>query len=124
MASLPNPDEVCGLYLIQYEVYYKRLDPKSEGKISGMDAAKFLKNSGLSNELLGKIWALSDPRGTGHLDRKGLFVACKLVALAQDRQDVMVCNLRNECPAPNFGAETYEVYYKRPPVSQFLGKEI
>ena len=40
------------------------------------------------------------------MDRKGLFVACKLVALAQDRQDVMVCNLLNECPAPNFGDAT------------------
>ena len=58
----------------------------------------------VSNAL--QIWDLSDPEGKGHLDRKGLFAACKLVALAQDRQDVMVCNLLNECPAPNFGDAT------------------
>ena len=58
----------------------------------------------ISNAL--QIWDLSDPDGKGHLDRRGLFAACKLVALAQDRQDVMVCNLLNECPAPNFGDAT------------------
>ena len=60
----------------------------------------------MQQSVFSQIWDLSDPEGKGHLDRKGLFVACKLVALAQDRQDIMVCNLLNECPAPNFGDAT------------------
>ena len=53
-----------------------------------------------------QIWDLSDTNSKGSLDRKGFFAACKFVALAQDNQDVMVCNLRNESPAPNFGSAT------------------
>jgi epidermal growth factor receptor substrate 15 len=53
-----------------------------------------------------QIWDLSDPDGKGTLDRNGFYVACKLVALVQDHQDLMVCNLKNESPAPNFGDAT------------------
>ena len=47
--------QVSGPYLTQYEVYYKRLDPEAKGEIGAMDAAKFLKNSGLADEFLGKV---------------------------------------------------------------------
>ena len=43
---------------------------------------------------------------SGSLDRQGFFAACKFVALHQDRQDVMICNLLNESPAPFFGQAT------------------
>ena len=46
---------MSGPYLTQYEVYYKRLDPEATGEIGAMDAAKFLKNSGLADEFLGKV---------------------------------------------------------------------
>ena len=98
--------QVSGRYLTQYEVYYKRLDPAGENRIGAMEAAGFLKKSGLPDEQLGKIWDLSDPDGKGHLDRAGFFVACKFVALVQDRQDLLACNLKNESPAPNFGDAT------------------
>ncbi len=93
-------------YLTQYEVYYKRLDPDGENKIGAAEAASFLKKSGLSDEQLGKIWDFSDPDGRGFLDRAGFFVACKFVALVQDHQDLLPCNLKNESPAPNFGDAT------------------
>ena len=47
--------QVAGPYLQQYEVYLKRLDPDGKGEIPALDAAKFLKKSGLSDELLGKV---------------------------------------------------------------------
>ena len=47
--------QVSGPYLTQYEVYYKRLDPNGENKIGALDAATFLKKSGLSDETLGKV---------------------------------------------------------------------
>ena len=47
--------QVSGPYLNQYEVYYKRLDPEERNEIGAMDAAKFLKLSGMSDENLGKV---------------------------------------------------------------------
>jgi len=101
-----SPSQVADRFLTQYEVYYKRLDPAAENKIGALDAATFLKKSGLPDDVLGKIWDLSDPDGKGFLDRQGFFVACKFVALVQDSQPLMACNLKNESPAPNFGDAT------------------
>ena len=58
------PFQVSGPYLTQYEVYYKRLDPESKGEIGAMDAAKFLKNSGLADEFLGKVSVMLE-KGVG-----------------------------------------------------------
>merc|ERR1711981_653688 len=106
MSSLPPPEEVAGPYVQQYEVYYKKLDPDGKNEIGAMDAAGFLKKSGLTDEQLGKIWDLSDPNGKGFLDRAGLFVACKMVALGQSDTPLTIDNARVQCPAPNFGADT------------------
>merc|ERR1711981_864601 len=106
MSSLPPPEEVAGPYVQQYEVYYKKLDPDGKNEIGAMDAAGFLKKSGLTDEQLGKIWDLSDPNGKGFLDKAGLFVACKMVALVQSDTPLTIDNARVQCPAPNFGADT------------------
>lgn len=55
MSSWSRWLQVAGPYMTQYEVYYKRLDPQSKNEIGAMDAAKFLKQSGLSDEILGKV---------------------------------------------------------------------
>ena len=47
--------QVAGPYLTQYDVYYKRLDPQGQNEIGAVDAAKFLKFSKLSDEILGKV---------------------------------------------------------------------
>ena len=47
--------QVAGQFLPQYEIYWKRLDPGDSGKVAPMDAAKFLKFSGLSDQTLGKV---------------------------------------------------------------------
>ena len=46
---------MAGPYLPQYEVYYKKLDPDWKGEIGAMDAAGFLKKSGLPEDVLGKV---------------------------------------------------------------------
>lgn len=38
-----------------YEAYYRSLDPKSTNMIQAMDAAKFLKKSGLSDVVLSRV---------------------------------------------------------------------
>ena len=46
---------MAGPYLPQYDVYYKKLDVDGKGEIGAMEAATFLKKSGLSDEMLGKV---------------------------------------------------------------------
>lgn len=47
-----------------------------------------------------QIWDLSDPTGKGYLDKAGLFVALKLVALAQTGDTINMTNIFNEPPNP------------------------
>ena len=49
---------------------------------------------------------MSDPEGNGFLDKTGLFVACKLVALSQANREILVESLLDSCDAPNFGSQT------------------
>uniref|UniRef100_A0A8D8QW53 Epidermal growth factor receptor substrate 15-like 1 n=1 Tax=Cacopsylla melanoneura TaxID=428564 RepID=A0A8D8QW53_9HEMI len=106
MPSLPPPQQVAGRHLPLFEAYYKDLDPKDTNNIGALNAAKFLKNSGLSDVLLSKIWDLSDPNGTGFLTKAGLFTALKLVALAQNNVDVSVSNIGRDVPPPMMGDAT------------------
>lgn len=104
------------------------MDPKGTGTIEALAAAKFLKKSGLSDVVLSRvslvlrkqinlqnektwnkknqsqqfpqIWDLSDPTGKGYLDKSGLFVALKLVALAQSGDTINMSNIFNELPNP------------------------
>ncbi|KAJ8011495.1 hypothetical protein DPEC_G00058820 [Dallia pectoralis] len=66
-----------------YESFYRQVDPGNTGKVGAADAAQFLKKSGLSDSTLGKIWDLADPERKGFLDKRGFFVALRLVASAQ-----------------------------------------
>lgn len=47
--------QVAGRHLPLFEAYYKELDPKNTNTIGALAAAKFLKNSGLSDVLLSKV---------------------------------------------------------------------
>ncbi|XP_013885891.1 epidermal growth factor receptor substrate 15-like 1 isoform X2 [Austrofundulus limnaeus] len=85
-----------------YETYYRRLDPGNTGKISAGDAAPFLKKSGLSDSTLGKIWDLADSDRKGYLDKRGFFIALRLVATAQGGNDISLNNLNQTAPAPKF----------------------
>ena len=47
---------------------------------------------------------MSDPAGRGFLDKQGLFIALKLVALAQNGKDLNVGALTTVAPAPRITA--------------------
>ncbi|XP_028448161.1 epidermal growth factor receptor substrate 15-like 1 isoform X1 [Perca flavescens] len=85
-----------------YDNYYRQLDPGNTGKVSAGDAAQFLKKSGLSDSTLGKIWDLADSEGKGYLDRRGFFIALRLVASAQGGNDISLNNLNQNLAAPKF----------------------
>ncbi|KAL0966537.1 hypothetical protein UPYG_G00296460 [Umbra pygmaea] len=86
-----------------YEGYYRQVDPGNTGKVGAADAAQFLKKSGLSDSTLGKIWDLADPERKGFLDKRGFFVALRLVASAQGGNDISLNNLNQTLAAPKFG---------------------
>nr|CAD7397628.1 unnamed protein product [Timema cristinae] len=103
MASLPSPTQVSGIHTGTYEAYYRQVDPNNHGSIGALDAAKFLKKSGLSDIILSKVWDLSDPAGKGYLNKGGFFVALKLVALAQSGQEVNMVNIMMDTVPPKMG---------------------
>nr|XP_043881062.1 epidermal growth factor receptor substrate 15-like 1 isoform X1 [Solea senegalensis] len=85
-----------------YEHYYRQLDPGHTGKISAGDAAQFLKKSSLPDSTLGKIWDLADSERKGFLDKRGFFIALRLVATAQGGNDISLSNLNKIVAAPKF----------------------
>uniref|UniRef100_A0A3B4FJ05 Epidermal growth factor receptor substrate 15-like 1 n=1 Tax=Pundamilia nyererei TaxID=303518 RepID=A0A3B4FJ05_9CICH len=62
----------------------------------------FLKKSGLSDSTLGKIWDLADSERKGYLDKRGFFIALRLVASAQGGNDISLHNLNQNLAAPKF----------------------
>ncbi|XP_035384379.1 epidermal growth factor receptor substrate 15-like 1 isoform X3 [Electrophorus electricus] len=87
-----------------YENFYRQVDPGNTGKVGAAEAAQFLKKSGLSDSTLSKIWDLSDPERKGYLDKRGFFIALRLVASAQSGNDVSPNNITQSMsvPAPKF----------------------
>ncbi|XP_023281121.1 epidermal growth factor receptor substrate 15-like 1 isoform X3 [Seriola lalandi dorsalis] len=101
MAALMTLSQLSSGYPA-YETYYRQLDPGNTGKISAGDAAQFLKKSGLSDGTLGKIWDLADSERKGYLDKRGFFIAMRLVASAQGGNDISLNNLNQNLAAPKF----------------------
>ncbi|KAM9098489.1 epidermal growth factor receptor substrate 15-like 1 isoform 4-T4 [Sarcophilus harrisii] len=85
-----------------YESYYKQVDPTYTGRVGASEAALFLKKSGLSDIILGKIWDLADPEGKGFLDKQGFYVALRLIACAQNGHEVNLSSLNLSLPPPKF----------------------
>ncbi|XP_055514715.1 epidermal growth factor receptor substrate 15-like 1 isoform X8 [Leucoraja erinacea] len=85
-----------------YEAYYRQVDPAHTGKVGPTEAALFLKKSGLSDVILGKIWDVADPEGKGYLDKQGFYVSLRLVACAQNGHDVSLNSLNVTLPPPKF----------------------
>jgi len=51
--------------------------------LPGQDALPFLVSSGLSQQLLGEVWALADPDNNGFLTRDGWYKAARLIGWMQ-----------------------------------------
>ncbi|CAG2162615.1 unnamed protein product, partial [Oppiella nova] len=94
---------ISGTHIQAYEELYKQVDPTASNYINAIDAANFLKKSGLSQATLGKIWDLSDPNCKGFLDKRSLFVALKLIALVQNGRQPSIADLALNIPAPKMG---------------------
>ncbi|XP_065673561.1 epidermal growth factor receptor substrate 15-like 1 isoform X7 [Hydra vulgaris] len=86
-----------------YETYFRQANPSGSGIISAIDAAAFLKKSGLPEVVLHKIWEISDSDNKGCLDKQKFNVALKLVALAQNGKEVSLKLINTPTPPPNMG---------------------
>ncbi|XP_053929278.1 epidermal growth factor receptor substrate 15 isoform X3 [Cuculus canorus] len=85
-----------------YEKFYRQVDSTNAGRVLASDAAVFLKKSGLTDLVLGKIWDLADTDGKGILNKQEFFVALRLVACAQNGLDVSLSSLNLPVPPPRF----------------------
>ncbi|GAB1288740.1 Epidermal growth factor receptor substrate 15 [Apodemus speciosus] len=90
-----------------YEKYYKQMlglkvEAGNTGRVLALDAAAFLKKSGLPDLILGKIWDLADTDGKGVLNKQEFFVALRLVACAQNGLEVSLNSLNLAVPPPRF----------------------
>ncbi|XP_041476272.1 epidermal growth factor receptor substrate 15-like 1 isoform X1 [Lytechinus variegatus] len=103
MATFPSISQVAGPNLTAYESLFRQVDKSGTGKIGAIDAAAFLKKSGLRETILHKIWELSDPQGRGYLDKQAFVVALKLISLAQNGKEVALSGLALPAPLPNLG---------------------
>ncbi|XP_030851486.1 epidermal growth factor receptor substrate 15-like 1 isoform X2 [Strongylocentrotus purpuratus] len=101
MATFPSISQVAGSNITAYESLFRQVDKSGTGKIGAVDAAAFLKKSGLRETILHKIWELSDPQGRGYLDKQAFTVALKLIALAQSGKEVALTGLTFPAPLPS-----------------------
>ncbi|NXU52878.1 EPS15 factor, partial [Turnix velox] len=79
-----------------------QVDAANSGRVLASDAAVFLKKSGLTDLVLGKIWDLADTDGKGILNKQEFFVALRLVACAQNGLDISLSSLNLPVPPPRF----------------------
>ncbi|KAI5610165.1 epidermal growth factor receptor substrate 15 isoform X1 [Silurus asotus] len=89
-----------------YDKYYRQVDPSGTGRVAAADAALFLKRSGLSDLVLGKIWDLADSERKGFLNKQQFFFALRLVACAQNDLEVALKSLAVAVPSPVFHETT------------------
>ncbi|XP_052775794.1 epidermal growth factor receptor substrate 15-like 1 isoform X4 [Mya arenaria] len=103
MASFPPLPQIVGQYGPIYEAYYRQADPNNTGSVGALDAANFMKKSGVKDNVLSQIWDMSDPTGKGYLEKQGFFVALKLISLVQSGQELNIAKITSETPQPNLG---------------------
>ncbi|XP_064476952.1 epidermal growth factor receptor substrate 15-like 1 [Ornithodoros turicata] len=100
MASLPSISQIAGVHSTAYEAFYQQVDPAGIDHVGALEAAAFLKRSGLPDTVLSKIWDMADSGVKGYLDKQGFFVALKLVALVQNGKPLSTAGLLIPVPAP------------------------
>lgn len=81
-----------------YSSLLSQADPVNSNSVQGKEAVAFFKRSGLSVDLLKKIWLLSSSNNTS-LDREEFYVALRLIAYAQNNIEVSADSILKALPA-------------------------
>eukprot|EP00126_Sphaerothecum_destruens_P011312 Sdes_comp20896_c0_seq1m18033 len=85
-----------------YAQFFKLCDPQNKGVVSGKTAVDFFQKSGLPLTTLQTVWALSDTKNAGFLDKSQFFVALKLISLAQKKEELALKSLSLPTSLPIF----------------------
>ncbi|CAD8121906.1 unnamed protein product [Paramecium sonneborni] len=98
-----------------YASLYQAVDAANIGQIGGAQAVTFFKRSGLSIDILKKIWLISSPNNQT-LNKEEFYVALKLISYAQNNIEVSNESIQRciPSPLPQFQSDTEEVYKLRP----------
>ncbi|CAD8121225.1 unnamed protein product [Paramecium sonneborni] len=98
-----------------YASLYQAVDATNSGQIGGAQAVTFFKRSGLSVDILKKIWLISSPNNQT-LNKEEFYVALKLISYAQNNIEVSNDSIQRciPSPLPLFQSDTEEVYKLKP----------
>ncbi|EPY53113.1 EPS15 repeat family actin cortical patch component [Schizosaccharomyces cryophilus OY26] len=69
-----------------FDQLFKVADKQDIGVLTGEEAVPFLEKSGLSPQVLGQIWQISDSENRGFLTFSAFSIAMRLIALAQEKR--------------------------------------
>ena len=108
MVNIPPLNQISQQQANLYETYFRQVNPSGTGTVGAVEAANFLKKSGLPEGVLHTIWELSDQGSKGYLDKKGFFVALKLISLAQNGKEVSINCLSVPTSPPRMGESPRE----------------
>ncbi|GAB2247037.1 hypothetical protein Droror1_Dr00006919 [Drosera rotundifolia] len=71
-----------------FDLYFKRADLDTDGRISGAEAVGFFQGSNLPKQILAQIWTYADQNRQGYLGREEFYNALKLVTVAQSKLEL------------------------------------
>mmetsp|Transcript_17926 Transcript_17926/g.38464 ORF Transcript_17926/g.38464 Transcript_17926/m.38464 type:complete len:626 (+) Transcript_17926:389-2266(+) len=78
-----------------YDRWFQLADSDHDGRVTGKDAVAFFERSGLSREVLAKIWDMANQSRQGFLDRVSFHKALDLVSMAQQGYEVTIENYKS-----------------------------
>lgn len=93
-------NEIAGVHLAAYEQFFREVNPTNSDIIKALDAATFLRKSGINQLTLKNIWDLSDPNCLGYLDKKSFFISLKLIAMVQNGKPLNITDIKVSVPPP------------------------
>jgi epidermal growth factor receptor substrate 15 len=94
--------EIAQGHIQYYEKLYRELNTNHVPDIPAGQAAEFLRGSGIPVPTLSIIWEVADYRKIGSLDKRGVFIALKLVAAVQQGHPPTEGVLKLPLNAPRF----------------------
>eukprot|EP00039_Didymoeca_costata_P029649 m.25671 g.25671 ORF g.25671 m.25671 type:complete len:524 (+) comp7729_c0_seq1:307-1878(+) len=93
-----------------YGALWKK-EASQTGVVDAGDAVELLRLSTLDDDILFKVWELSDPDEKGHLEEDMFFRALKLIAVAQAGLEVSLSNLPKATKIADLGKATKDLSY-------------
>uniref|UniRef100_A0A915CPJ3 Uncharacterized protein n=1 Tax=Ditylenchus dipsaci TaxID=166011 RepID=A0A915CPJ3_9BILA len=111
VSSSLEPADISGPHTLYYEQFYQQLNPQGLTEVNASIAAQFLKASSID-----VIWELADYRRAGSLDKRGAYIAFKLVAAVQQGlplQPAVITAQLAQPPQFNLGGQPPSTAFQR-----------